>query len=699
MMNVQSIPNSFDAPTASSTNGRSLRLTHRNKQEAATKRMVIINHDKVKAPNSEPFRYFKRVAGACGKSCIQISPHKKVVVSQDACAVCLNRCKQCPGERAVSVVKLPANLTSRPTYQYGINSFKLHGLPVPRPGHVLGLLGSNGKGKSTALKILGGLIQPNFGCVAKHDTPPTWSEIIASYRGSDLQNYFQALTEKRLKIALKPHLDSNFVRRLRGKTVRELMQARDQRGKMDYYCRKLDLNHLLGRKIEELSGGELQRFAAACTLCKDADVYIFDEVTSFLDIKQRLVVTQLIRDLVHGDIVATKKQRADSQCLKKYVIVVEHDLAILDFMADFIQCLYGTNGAFGVVTSRSRVRNGINQFLAGYFSSENMRFRDHELTFKVSTGDFFVEDEETGGEKDTIDSDSVTGAVSYSATSLCCHTPEDNNGKKSAGFTLHVEAGRIRKGECVVLMGENGCGKSTFMNMLAGISTSTSTGTEKADEGYGSSLSPHGISYKVQGVDRNLQRFEGTVQDLMEKEINCALMDRLFRLLVIKPLMVDEITELSVKTLSGGEMQRLAIVLCLGRKAKFYLIDEPSAGLDCEQRVIASKVMKRWVVSHLGQSLVLVEHDLTMAAVMADQIIVYDGIPGVECTAHAPVCVSDGMNAFLKSLSVTTRRDPINYRPRINKRNSRADKQQRAAGEYFKIDADEVGPVATEEQD
>uniref|UniRef100_A0A7R9ZHT3 ABC transporter domain-containing protein n=1 Tax=Pseudictyota dubia TaxID=2749911 RepID=A0A7R9ZHT3_9STRA len=584
-----------------------------------------------------------------------------------ACAVCVNRCKQCPGG-AVSVVKVPTNLTTNVTHQYGPNSFKLHGLPSPRPGRVLGLLGTNGSGKSTALKILSGRIKPNLGHTEEM-AAPEWSEVVSYYRGSDLQNYFKALVEDRLKFACKPQLEAGFVRRLRGQTVRSAMEARNERGRMDYYCRKLELDHLLDRNLEDLSGGELQRFAAACTFCRDANVYLFDEVTSFLDIHQRLKVSALVREIVEED-------------PGKHVVVVEHDLAILDAMSDYVQCLYGSPGAYGVVTGPSRVRNGINQFLAGYFRAENMRFRDHELTFKTATPDFLVEDEAgKSGAEDGATTGLKVGTLHYPASSF---TRESRNveGGVTSKFTLSVEAGSLRDGECVVLMGENGTGKTTFMEMLAG-RLEEEEGSNKSESS--TSLASQGVSYKEQGLNPKLRRFSGTVQDILEKRINAALGDRLFRLLVMKALKVDEMLDLPVASLSGGEMQRLSIALCLGKPARFYLIDEPSAALDCEQRIVAAKVMKRWVASHLGRTLLLVEHDFVMASAMADRVVVYEGTPGVECTASSPMCVADGFNRFLSRLNVTIRLDPINFRPRINKRGGRIDKEQRTKGEYYAV--------------
>lgn len=101
----------------------------------------------------------------------------------------------------------------------------------------------------------------------------------------------------------------------------------------------------MDRNVSDLSGGELQRFAIAARAMENADIYMFDEPSCYLDVKQRLKAAQVIRSLLHP---------------KNYVIVVEHDLSILDYLSDYICCLYGTPGAYGVVTLPSSVREGIN---------------------------------------------------------------------------------------------------------------------------------------------------------------------------------------------------------------------------------------------------------------------------------------------------------------------------------------------------
>jgi len=655
------------------------------------KRIVVIDHGKCK-PNSDAFHYLKKNAGGCGKNCI-IVEKKTVVVAESACPVCLNRCKQCPGD-AVTVVKLPTNLTSDTTHRFGANSFKIHGLPAPRPGHVLGLLGTNGTGKSSAISILSGRLKPNLGHV---QAPfPEWMEIITYYRGSDLQNYFTNLIEDKIQVAVKPQLEAGFARRLKGKVVREQILARDERGTMDKYVKELGLQNVLDREVQDLSGGELQRFAIACTLCRDADIYMFDEATSFLDVKQRLQVTESIRNLVHGG-TDEWGENGEFVASKKYVVVIEHDLAILDYMSDFVQCLYGQSGVYGVVTPRSRVRNGINQFLAGYIPSQNMRFRSYELTFKVTTSDFqIVVDEENCENDDDRKKKSVMGVLTYPNMTKSLVRYNDA-GKEASRFTLHVKSGSFRDGECIVLLGENGTGKTTFMELLAG-RNKEQRGKEKCigaydadniEDGVNPSLTSLGVSYKTQGMNPKLRRFKGNVRLLLEQEINPALSDRMFRLLVIKALNIEAIYDLPVASLSGGEMQRLSITICLGKPALVYLIDEPSAGLDCEQRILAAKIMKRWVVNHLHRTIFLVEHDFLMAASMADRAIVYEGTPGIECVASSPCSVADGFNKFLKMLNVTFRRDPVNLRPRINKKNSRLDQIQKANGEYYLFDIED----------
>jgi len=244
-------------------------------------------------------------------------------------------------------------------------------------------------------------------------------------------------------------------------------------------------------------------------------------------------------------------------------------------------------------------------------------------------------------------------------------------------FKLTVNEGIFSDSQCVVMLGQNGTGKTTFIKMLAGI---LKPDDESAD------IPRLNISYKPQTI---APKFEGTVQDLFYLKLKDSWNSAMFKTEVLIPLKIDNVLENEVQTLSGGELQRVAIVLALAKSCNIYLIDEPSAYLDSEQRVVAAKVMKRWIMSSKRAAFV-VEHDFIMATYMADQVILFDGTPAKETYCTAPEGMISGMNKFLKLMDITFRRDPINFRPRINKMNSRKDSEQKSDGNYFLLDDKEV---------
>lgn len=228
--------------------------------------------------------------------------------------------------------------------------------------------------QSTALKILAGKMKPNLG---RFDAPPDWEEILVHFRGSELQNYFTKILEDTMKATIKPQYVDHIPRATQG-AIGEILKAKDERSASEgwdvfqWAVDQAELGHLLERDVRVLSGGELQRFAIAAVAVQISDVYMFDEPSSYLDVKQRLTAAAMIRQILEfgdGD--------------RRYVLVVEHDLAVLDYLSDFICVLYGSPGGYGVVTMPHGVRTGINAFLAGFIPSENMRFREHSLTFKV----------------------------------------------------------------------------------------------------------------------------------------------------------------------------------------------------------------------------------------------------------------------------------------------------------------------------
>jgi ATP-binding cassette subfamily E protein 1 len=281
-------------------------------------RVAIVKEDKCK-----PKKCRQECKRSCpvvrlGKMCIEVAPNSKLAfISEELCIGCGICVKKCPFE-AINIINLPKSLESSQTHRYGPNSFKLHRLPMPRPGQVLGLVGTNGIGKSTALKILAGKQKPNLG---KFENAPEWADILVYFRGSELQNYFTKILEDNLKAIIKPQYVDHIPKAVKGK-LGDIMASKNQRNNVEWAMSELDLNHVKDREVEVLSGGELQRFAIAVVVVQQADVYMFDEPSSYLDVKQRLKAATTIRSIVAGE-----------AGIGKYVVVVEHDLAVLDYLS------------------------------------------------------------------------------------------------------------------------------------------------------------------------------------------------------------------------------------------------------------------------------------------------------------------------------------------------------------------------------
>ncbi|MGO9644119.1 MAG: ribosome biogenesis/translation initiation ATPase RLI [Candidatus Bathyarchaeia archaeon] len=552
-----------------------------------------------------------------------IPGQKKPIIDEDLCTGCGICIKKCPYD-AISIVKLPQELEGECIHSYGVNEFKLFRLPVPRMGTVTGIIGRNGTGKSTALRILSGEMTPNFGST---EGEAGWEQVLARYRGTLLHEYFQQVGDKKLKVVHKPqHIDK--IGSLLSGTVVQLLTRINERDKLDGIVEEMELEELLDRNINVLSGGELQRVAIATAISRNADVYVFDEPSSHLDVYQRIRAARSIRKLVNEN---------------KSILVAEHDLAMLDYLSDEVYLVYGQPSVYGIVSHGHPTRGGINDYLEGFLADENMRFRDEPIRFHVRPP-----------RKNNFTPDSKL------------EWPEIT--KNVEKFKLHVEGGDVTAGEIIGIVGPNGIGKTTFIKELV--------------EYYGkSSQNLLEVSYKPQYISTN---FEGTVDQLL----NAIAKDRstLFTEEVLKNLTINKLLDREIKSLSGGELQRVAIAACLGKSAQIYLLDEPSAFLDIEERLTMARALRHIIDSRQAFAFV-VEHDILAQDFLADRIMVFNGIPGRNGVGSKPQAMRDAMNNFLSDMEITFRRDPETKRPRINKPGSKLDKEQKDSGEYYYVTA------------
>jgi ATP-binding cassette, sub-family E, member 1 len=588
-------------------------------------RIAVMDYDKCKPKK-------------CNQVCIKYCPmvrsrveairfeENKILISEKLCSGCGICVKKCPF-KSISIVNLPDELDKDCSHRFGENSFKLFRLPMPAPGTVLGLLGQNGIGKSTTLKVLAGEIKPNLGSFKEL---PDWNTIIQYYRGSSLQDYFQYMSEGNLKVSHKPQYVDKIPKAIKGK-VSELLEKVDQRKVLGKLSEDLELKTVWDRDLEILSGGELQRVAVTAALCREADVYLFDEPSSYLDVKQRLQVAKAIRSL--------KEQQ-------KIVVVAEHDLAIIDYLSDQICVFYGDPGVYGVVSHVHGVRTGINIYLQGYIPDENIMFRKESIIFH---------------EKPPTSTASIVGSEAL----LKWDTVE----KTFKGFKLTAKPGEIRRGEIIGILGPNGIGKTTFVKILAGLEESD--GKQKFGE-----LT---VSYKPQYIAAD---YTGTVQELLMNVAKENYTSSWYKTEILQPLHVEPLLDHYVMELSGGELQKTAIAAALSRKADLFLLDEPSAYLDVEERLNMAKALRRIVEAH-GIPAFVVEHDVVTQDFIADRLMVFSGEPGVSGTANPPTTLRRGMNLFLKNMDVTFRRDSVTRRPRVNKEGSRLDNMQKDLGEYY----------------
>lgn len=472
---------------------------------------------------------------------------------------------------------------------------------------------------------MSGLVKANFGkfedvSLKELSDEEYFKELNSVFKGSVLQEYFLKLKSKEIKISYKPQHILQISQSFDGRVIDLLKNVGDEESILKL-SKDLFLDKVLNRDVKNLSGGELQRVAVMATLLKkDSTFLVFDEISNYLDVFQRLNTSRVILD----------------QTKEKTALVVEHDLVVLDYLSDYIHIQYGEPGAYGVLTGVKGAKNGINDYLAGYSKEENVRFRDKPITF----------------EKDSVyESKKIDVLASWREARV-----------DLGEFSLDVSSGEIKRGEVLGIVGKNGLGKSTLVNYIA------KNGFEEEAK----------ISYKPQIIDVN----DNLV--LAELAVFPSFKSNFYQLNVIEPLKINDLLEKQIDQLSGGELQRFAIARCLLDDADIYLLDEPTAFLDVEDRLRIAKMLKSFMEVE-KRSAMIIDHDLVFMDYMSDRLLVFEGEPSVSGRSLSPMSMRDGMNLFLKDLGITFRRDVFNKRPRVNKLGSVKDIDQKRSGEYYYV--------------
>jgi ATP-binding cassette, sub-family E, member 1 len=561
-----------------------------------------------------------------GQECIVLDEKKVSLISEELCIGCGICVKVCPFD-AIDILNLSEELKSEKIHQYGVNSFRLFRIPTVRRGQVVGLVGRNGIGKSTALKILAGQLVPNLG---DYDGEPSWDRFLKYLSGREMKEHFERIADGEMRVSLKPQAVYRLPEAWK-KETEVLLRRMDERKKMDEVVETLNLKETLKKKVPDLSGGELQRVAVAAAALKDADLYLFDEPSSYNDVYQRLAVSRLISGIAESG---------------KSVLVVEHDIAFLDYVTNYVQIIYGEPGAYGIVSGLYASRTGINALLDGYLPQENIRFRDHAVSFG----------QRAAGE--TVESEEVVAKY----TKLT---------KSFPSFKLSVGAGMINRGTILGVVGANALGKTTFIKMLAG-EEKPAKGTVHVDAK---------VAYKPQYLS---SEFDGTVDEFFLSSLGTRYSDPILQDNLVVPLRIEKLLARKMGELSGGELQKVAVVATMAQDSEVYALDEPSAFLDVEDRFVVARAINRMVKTR-GKAAVIIDHDLQVVDIVSDRLLVFAGEQGVSGEATSPLTKEEGMNEFLKRVGLTYRRDVNTGRPRVNKPGSKLDREQKEKGTYYYV--------------
>ncbi len=585
-------------------------------------RLAILDKEKCVIDKKCPFqcRKFCPEVRMGNEAVVRDEDDDKPIIVEEVCTGCGICVKRCP-VNCIDIINLPEELDKTAIHRFGKNGFKLFNLPSPKKGSIVGIIGRNGIGKSTSIKILSNIINPNF-----EEENLTKEESIKKlqnrYKGKEQQNFFEKLSNGEIKVSHKPQQVEDIPKMSEGKAI-DLLKSVNKNSKdneIKSIINELGLKDIIHRDVSVLSGGELQKVAIAATFLKEADIFLLDEPTSYLDLNGRVDVSRFMRKFI-------KKNP------EKSIMVIEHDLITLDFLSDYVQIVYGKPSAYGIFSQLKSTNEGINEYLSGMLSNENVRIRKNKIKYGSKTHNKALNTKPLISWKDL----------------------EINLGE----FTLKSNEGNININKITGFVGKNGIGKTTLMKALAGKIDIDSGEIDGEDLE---------IAYKPQYIDRDDTPVSYVLRNATSKSL--------------KQFDVEHLMDNSLDELSGGELQKVAILKTVSEDADIYLLDEPSTFLDVEERLRLFRII-RSLIYDKDKTAVVIDHDLLFIDYICDELTVFSGESGKEGNINGPFLIEKGMNNFLKKLDITMRRDFHSKRPRINKLESQLDKKQRDEGNWY----------------
>ena len=446
--------------------------------------------------------------------------------------------------------------------------------------------------------------------------------VLERFKKTEYYQYFEKLYNEEIKVVVKPQNISAISTLFANKYCREIIEQYDEENIAKDILEEFEYSEILNKRVKELSGGGLQILAITVALSRSCDVLFLDEPSIYLDVKRRFKLLKLIKEYK-----------------KETTFLVDHDLIVLDGVSDYVCILFGEPGAFGMYSSIKSTKNGINEFLNGYLKEENVRIRSKPISFRKRV-------------RLTQESMEIKTIVEY-----------DRIVKKLGTFELEVEPGKISSHDIIGVVGENCIGKSTFARILA----------KELEPDQGKVIGDIKISYKPQEIT---YQENTTVKEFIGK------FDAFIKNEVMSSFDIIKLLDLELNSLSGGELQKVWILRTLARDADLYILDEPSAFLDVENRVKLAKILANFIEKK-RKAMFIVDHDLQIIDYVCGKVIVFSGKPNEKGKASSPMDIKDGLNEFLKNLNITFRRDVETYRLRINDMGSRKDVEQKEQNIYY----------------